>query len=119
MTDLDALSQWIEGYVRAWNSNDPEDIGRLFTDDASYATAPYDPPWRGREQIVQRWLKIKDEPGETSFEWEPISLTDDVAVISGTSRYPEVTYGNVWVIKLARDGRCREFAEWWMEYPRP
>jgi uncharacterized protein (TIGR02246 family) len=119
MTDLDALSQWIEGYVRAWNSNDPEEIGRLFTDEASYSTAPYSPPWQGRQQIVEEWLRHRDEAGETTFGWEPISLTDEVAVISGTTRYPDTTYGNVWVIKLARDGRCREFAEWWMEYPRP
>jgi uncharacterized protein (TIGR02246 family) len=118
MTDLDALSQWVEGYVRAWNSNDPEDIGRLFTDDASYSTAPYSRPWQGRQQIVEGWLAHRDEPGETTFEWEPIALTDDVAVIKGTSRYPETTYGNLWVIKLARDGRCQEFAEWWMEYLR-
>lgn len=118
MTDLDALSQWVEGYVRAWNTNDPEDIGRLFTADARYSTTPYSPPWEGREAIIAGWLAHRDEPGETSFEWEPISLTDDVSVIRGTSRYPHTTYGNLWVIRLARDGRCREFAEWWMEYPR-
>ena len=117
MTDLDAVSQWVEGYVRAWNSNDAEDIGRLFTDDASYSTAPFSPPWLGRRQIVEGWLAHQDEPGETTFEWEPVSLSDDVAVIRGTSRYPETTYGNLWVIRLARDGRCKEFAEWWMEYP--
>jgi uncharacterized protein (TIGR02246 family) len=117
MTDLDALSQWVEGYVRAWNSNDPDDIGRLFTDDASYATAPFNPPWVGRAAIVAGWLAHRDEAGETTFEWEPISLTDEVAVIKGTTRYPGCTYGNIWVIRLARDGRCREFSEWWMEYP--
>jgi uncharacterized protein (TIGR02246 family) len=117
MTDLDALSQWVEGYVRAWNSNDPADIGRIFTDDASYSPAPYSPPWQGRDKIIAGWLAHRDEPGETSFEWEPISLTDDVSVIRATTRYPGTTYGNVWVIRLARDGRCREFAEWWMEYP--
>lgn len=119
MTDLDALSQWIEGYVRAWNTNDPADIGRLFTDDASYSTAPYTPPWQGRDKIVAGWLAHRDDPGETSFEWEPISLTDDVSVIRGTTRYPGAIYGNLWVIRLARDGRCREFSEWWMEYPQP
>ena len=36
----DVVTTWIEGYVRAWNSNDPDDIGSLFTMDAEYSTAP-------------------------------------------------------------------------------
>lgn len=119
MTDLDAVRRWIDHYVRAWNSNDREDIGSLFTDDAVYSTEPYHAPWKGREQIIAGWLDHKDEPGETSFEWQPISITDEVAVISGTTRYPESAYSNLWVLRLNPDGRCRQFSEWWMEHPRP
>ena len=39
---------WVDGYVRAWNSNDPAAIGALFTEDAAYHTEPYGEPWRGR-----------------------------------------------------------------------
>jgi uncharacterized protein (TIGR02246 family) len=118
MTDLDTVTRWIDGYLRAWNSNDPEDIGGLFTDDAAYQAAPYRAPWQGREEIVAGWREHEDEPGEISFEWRPISITDEVAVISGTTRYPESAYSNLWVIKLDQAGRCREFSEWWMEHPR-
>jgi uncharacterized protein (TIGR02246 family) len=119
MTDLNAVSRWIDGYRRAWNSNDRADIGALFTEDAVYVPEPYHAPWKGRDRIVAGWLEHQDEPEETSFEWQPISVTDDVAVISGTTRYPESTYSNLWVIRLDAEGRCREFAEWWMEHPRP
>jgi hypothetical protein len=118
MTELDTVSRWIDDYVRAWNSNDPADIGALFTDDGVYTTAPYSTPWRGRERIVAGWLERKDEPGETSFEWQPISITDEVTVISGTTRYPERVFSNLWVITFDPEGRCREFSEWWMEHPR-
>ena len=30
MTDLEAVTDWVSGYVRAWHSNDPEEIGELF-----------------------------------------------------------------------------------------
>jgi uncharacterized protein (TIGR02246 family) len=116
MTDLSRVTTWIEGYVRAWSSNDPADIGGLFTEDAEYYTAPFRPPWRGREQIVAGWLGRKDEPGETTFAWHPVSITDEVAVIEGTTTYPDQTYSNLWVIRLDADGRCREFTEWWMEH---
>jgi uncharacterized protein (TIGR02246 family) len=117
MTELDAVRQWIDSYVRAWNTNNRDDIAGLFTDDAVYATAPYRTPWRGRDQIVAGWLELKDDPGETTFEWQPISITADVAVISGTTRYPQTVYSNIWVIRLDPQGRATEFTEWYM--PRP
>jgi uncharacterized protein (TIGR02246 family) len=117
MSDLTRVTSWIAGYVRAWNTNDPADIGALFTDDALYYTAPFREPWRGREQIVRDWLGRKDEPGETEFHWRPVSSTDDVAIIQGETTYPTEKFSNLWVIRLADDGRCREFTEWWMEQP--
>jgi uncharacterized protein (TIGR02246 family) len=117
MTDLEPLTSWIDAYVRAWNTNDPDDIRALFVEDASYHTAPFRPPWRGREQIVEQWLERKDEPGETTFKWQPVVVTDEVAIIQGSTTYPTETYSNLWVIRLDKDGRCREFTEWWMEHP--
>jgi uncharacterized protein (TIGR02246 family) len=115
----DAVRAWIEGYVAAWNSNQPADIVRLFTADAEYYTDPYAPPWVGRDAIVEQWLAHRDKPGETSFVWEPLVIADDVAIVTGTTTYPETVYSNLWVIRLDDDGSCREFIEWWMEHPRP
>jgi len=117
MTDLDRVTTWIDGYVRAWNTNDPADIRALFTEDAEYYTAPFRSPWRGREEVVEGWLERKDEPGETTFEWRPIAVAREVAIIQGTTTYPGEVYSNLWVIGLDDDGRCRQFTEWWMEHP--
>jgi hypothetical protein len=117
MTTLDRLRKWIDGYVEAWTSNDPDRIGDLFTPDAEYYTAPFSRPWRGRTAIVDGWLERKDEPGEATFEWRPLAVTDEVAIIQGAARYSDRTYSNLWVIRLDADGRCREFTEWWMEHP--
>lgn len=59
---MPALADWVAAYERAWASNDPAEIGALFTDDALYFTTPFREPRRGR------------------------------------------------------DGRCREFTEWWMTH---
>ncbi len=117
MTDLDQLRAWIDGYVRAWSSNDPADIRALFTEDAEYFTAPFRPPWRGPDDIVRGWLEHRDDPGETTFDWQPLTVSEGVAVISGTTTYPGTTYSNLWVIRLDDAGRCRHFTEWWMEHP--
>jgi SnoaL-like protein len=113
------LERWIEGYVRAWNSNDPDAIGALFTDDALYHTEPFAAPWRGRAEIVEGWLERKDEQGAATFDWQPLVVTPDLSIATGTATYhePPHIYSNLWLVRLDPDGRCREFTEWWMEHP--
>ena len=116
MTDLEAVTQWVGSYVRAWNSNEPADIGALFAEDAAYYTAPFRDPWRGRDAIVAEWLKIRDKPGETDFTWFPVTVSPDLSIVQGTTVYPDTTYSNLWLIRLDQVGQCREFTEWWMEH---
>lgn len=113
------LSDWIPGYERAWASNDPEEIGALFTDDARYLTEPYAEPWQGRDAIVAGWLASRDEPDSYAFEWQPLVETPELAIVTGTTTYvsPPRTYSNLWLIRLDADGRCLDFVEWYMERP--
>jgi uncharacterized protein (TIGR02246 family) len=117
MTATD-LTTWVDGYLQAWASNDPDDIGRLFTDDALYYTAPFREPWRGRDAIVSGWLDRKDEPGDYAFRYEVLAVAGDLGFVRGWTTYtnPPTGYSNLWVIRLAADGRCVEFTEWWMEH---
>jgi SnoaL-like domain len=115
---MDPYSNWVERYRKAWLSNDPEDIGALFTDDGLYYTEPYAQPKRGRDEIVADWIERKDEPGDTDWTYELIATDGDVGFIQGVARYstdPPRTYSNLWVIKLDGD-LCSEFTEWWMEH---
>ena len=113
------LSTWMDGYRGAWNSNDPAEIGALFSDDATYRTEPYAEPARGRQSIVEKWLELRDEPGQTTFSWEPLVVTAEVQVIQARTEYltdPPHVYSNLWVLRLDDDGRCTEFTEWYMKH---
>jgi uncharacterized protein (TIGR02246 family) len=113
--DNAAVETWMRGYLRAWESNQPEDIGRLFTDDAVYYTAPDRKPWRGRDAIVEGWIDRKDQPGDWAFRYEILAIADDLAFVRGWTDYKTDTdYSNLWVIRLDDEGRCSEFTEWWM-----
>lgn len=116
MSDRTKPETWLQGYLSAWKSNDPDEIGALFTDSAEYYTAPYRTPWRGREAIVDGWLGRKDEPGSWRFEHEVLSESDGLAVVQGVTRYLDqgVVYSNLWLIWLDEDGRCRKFVEYFM-----
>ena len=114
--DRTDVERWVEAYVRAWDSNAPDDIGALFGDDAEYLTAPYREPWRGRDAIVAGWIDRKDEPGEWSFDWDVIGVDGRRGFVQGTTTYgSEGDYANLWVIDLEEDGRASRFVEWWME----
>ncbi len=111
------VHRWVEGYIRAWASNEPGDIGGLFTDDARYFTTPYREPWRGRDAIVAGWLDNKDEPGNYTFRFEVLAVAGDLGIVRGVTRYNVAPseYSNLWIVRLTDDGRCSEFTEWWME----
>ena len=111
------LEQWMDAYVEAWDSNDPDKVGSLFEPDAVYDPQTADGPWHGVEAIVGAWVDISDTPGNWEFEWRPIVETDDVAVVSGRTRYldPPASYRNLWVIRFGPNGRCADFTEWWID----
>lgn len=107
----------MDRYVAAWETNDPDDIAALFTDEATYRTAPYRQPWRGREAIVRGWIDRRDDPGTWIFRSDVLAVGDGVGFVEGVTTYPgppRRTYRNLWVIHMEGD-RCRDFTEWWME----
>lgn len=113
-----AAEKWVEAYIAAWRSNDPEQIGALFSDDARYLTSPDSEPRIGRDAIVAGWLDDLDDPGTWTFEWFILHDHDGFVVVQGRTQYPsERDYLNLWVVRLTPDGRASEFTEWYM--PRP
>jgi uncharacterized protein (TIGR02246 family) len=114
------LDRWVTKYRKAWESNDPQDIAVLWTEDAAFYRRPDEEPVLGRDAIVQAWLELADGPGETTFEYEVLGFGDGVGFVRGWTTYltnPPGEFSNLWVIRLDRDGRAHEFVEWWMEKP--
>lgn len=116
------LEEWMDGYVLAWDSNDPDQIAALFAPDAVYDPQTADGPWHGVEEIVAGWVEIDDTPGNWEFEWTSVVETDDLAVVTGRTRYldPPSSYRNLFVIRFDGEDRCDDFTEWWIdEEPSP
>lgn len=112
------LASWVDRYVEAWKTNDPQDIERLFTQDARYYTAPHRKPWSGRVAIVKGWLDRKDDQGTWRFRYEILAVTEGLGFVRGWTTYvgnEAKEYSNLWVVRLDANGRCSEFTEWWME----
>jgi hypothetical protein len=66
--DRAGFEDWLRGYFDAWVSNDPVDVGALFTEDAIYWVGPFREPWVGRDQIVDRWTSGQQEDVRAAFD---------------------------------------------------
>lgn len=119
-TSRDAVADWIDRYLRAWDSNDPADVRALFTPDAWYRFYPWGEPITGHDAITAAWLDHRDEAGDHTFTWEVVAIDGEVVVLQGRTVYGSGSsagkdYKNLWVLRLAPDGRARDFTEWYME----
>ena len=128
------VQAWLDRYVDAWKSYDPEAIGALFAENATYRYHPYDPDnhvVRGRDAIVRDWIEpdgsasSRDKPGTYDAHYEAWAVDGDRAVATGTSSYwTDATrselariYYNVYLLRFDGDGRCVEFSESFMKGP--
>jgi hypothetical protein len=74
----------------------------------------------GRDEIVRWWVDLNDSALDWTFEHSVIADDGATAVIKGVTYYPPDagdptprTYHNLWIVRLAEDGRAREFVEFW------
>lgn len=110
------ITHWLDGYLAAWDSNDPAAIAALFTDDAEYYSYPWAEPAVGTEAIVALWLEGADQPGDHAFSWHLLAVAGDLHIVQGRTVYADGrTYENLWLVRLEPDGRARSFTEWYME----
>jgi hypothetical protein len=119
----DEVQRWLDDYVAAWRSYDPEAISDLFAEDAEYRYHPWDEPVSGRDAIVADWLGGRDAPGTYDGHYAPYAVDGDRAVAVGESRYTNpdgslrTLYYNLWTLRFDDDGRCVDFVEYFMEPP--
>ena len=120
--DRDGFAAWLDRYVSAWRTYDPEAIGDLFSVDATYRYHPEDEPVTGRAAIVADWLRSPDDPASWRSRYEPFAVEGDRAVMRGSTDYMAADgatvqrrFYNVWVCHFDDDGRCRDFTEYYME----
>ena len=118
------FQSWLDRYVEAWKTYDPEKIGSLFSEDAEYRYHPSDEPERGRATIVSNWVDQRDEEGTYDAEYHPVAIDPDNGnhVANGWSRYFETPggamrdeYFNVYICRFNDAGECTSFTEYWIQ----
>lgn len=122
MITHESVQAWLDDYVAAWKSLDPDQIRALFTDDVQYTYTPFDEPLMGREEVVRAWLEdFDDPPGSYDASYHPVAIEGHVAVTNGRTQYfaadgrtVEAVFDNIFVLTFDEVGRCAIFREWYV-----
>jgi hypothetical protein len=132
--DRETAQDWLNRYIDAWTSYDPDDVSALFSADVAYRYHPNDEPIVGRPAVVASWLgtdasgnaSSRDAPGTFDAEYSPVAIDGDVVVATGRTRYRETPggpvvrlYENCFIMRFDHAGQCREFTEFYMRRPQP
>ncbi|WP_062518496.1 nuclear transport factor 2 family protein [Demequina gelatinilytica] len=107
-------SDWLDGYLKAWETKSADDVRAIFTDDAEYWFRPNDKePVRGIDAIIEAWME--PEPAVAVPDLAVLIEDGSLGIIKGTVDYPgHETYTNLWEVWFAPDGRAARFVEWYM-----
>jgi uncharacterized protein (TIGR02246 family) len=123
--DRSHVQRWLDAYVAAWQSYDPDAIADLWTEDALWVY-PFGIRARGRDAIVDEWLAERHLFAGRGYDaaYEPIAIDGDVVVTHGRTLFFDPATGerhsefdNVWLLRFGLDGRCAEFHEWYAGRP--
>jgi ketosteroid isomerase-like protein len=116
MTDRATVSRWLAGYEAAWRAPGTEDLAGLFSSDATYLKSPYEQPVSGLDAIKRIWEQEREGPDEVfTLATEILAVDGPTAVVRAEVVYGDPAaqeYRDLWVIRLADDGRCTWFEEW-------
>jgi hypothetical protein len=107
----ETVTAWINAYVRAWETNEPDDIAVLFAESAEYHESPFDTEWIGRDEIIDGWRgRWNWQQGGWTFEWTIARIDGRTAVITGVGHYTELgDFDNEWTVTFDELGRCTRF----------
>jgi hypothetical protein len=112
----DELSRWVEAYEAAWRSPGTEALDALFAADATYQTAPFEPPYVGPDAIRAFWDAERDGPDEVfTMEYGIVAVEGPTGVVRTEVSYGDPVqrvYRDLWVVTLGEDERCTAFEEW-------
>jgi hypothetical protein len=123
--DRAQLTEWLEGYERAWRTPGTDALAGLFAERASYSTAPYENLHRGLDAIARMWQAERAGPDEEfsmSSEIVAVEGNTGVARVEVHYRRPDEKedrddrqrseYLDLWIVRLDDAGLCVEFEEW-------
>lgn len=111
------LSDWIEGYRRAWEDADADAVGELFTEDATYRSNPFQEPHRGRAAIRGYWRQVTSSQSNVEVVMGSPVVDGARVVVEWWTQMDDddvpITLPGALILEFDDDGRCRALREYY------
>ena len=115
------ITEWVEGYRRAWEERDPDAAAALFTEDATNRSLIFEEPHRGRSGVAEYWRVVTEGQSEVRVRMgAPFADGVRVGVEFWTNMKvggDDVTLPGILLLEFAEDGLCRRLREYWHYQP--
>jgi hypothetical protein len=119
---LEYLENWVERYFQAWQSNNPDDIAALFSEQAVYEYGPFSTPSYGREAIVASWIANPDAQEDVRYTCEAVAVQGNTGVAHWHVSYrtageaqTRTEMDGILLLEFDQDLRCSLHREWYMK----
>ena len=115
----ESAAAFVQGYGRTWESWDFSGFVDLFSDEVVYVAHATEEAVVGRQALAAYIRKEADEQGEASVRMgTPVIDGDRVAAefwVTRTNDGEDWTTVGGFIARLAPDGRCAFFREYWFD----
>ncbi|MCB9965463.1 MAG: nuclear transport factor 2 family protein [Rhodospirillales bacterium] len=112
MTNI--LETWLLAYKDAWETQNPDKIVQIFTEDAVYWETPF-LKHEGRDAIYQYWKDVPGAQKDISFRYKILNADEGLSHWSATffagGRSHELD--GIFMLTFDAQGRCQVLREWW------
>jgi hypothetical protein len=112
---LTRFSEWLTAYGVAWEANDAEAAGAMFTVGATLMPTPFAELVRGRRAIAGYFADQFGRWGSASFSAQVLGVGDTYAVAHWRVASEGAAVDGVLVAALDDRGRCTSLRQWWHE----
>jgi SnoaL-like domain len=117
--DRDRASAFVDGYGRTWQAWDVPGFVDLFSEEVVYVAHATQETVVGRTALASYLKKEAAEQGEVNVRMgKPVIEGDRVAAefwVIATSGSEVATIAGCFIARLASDGRCLSFREYWFD----
>jgi hypothetical protein len=109
--------EWAAAYERMWADGDESAAVELYTEDATYQRTPFEPPFRGREEIAAYARRATSAQHERNITLRLLASGPEEHFIHFraelvTDEGP-TTLDGVLAVHLEESGLCSSLREWW------
>lgn len=111
------VQHWLDRYKQAWEARDADAAAALFTDDATYHEAPFDPPSAGPSGVREYWSRVTATQSDVLVRYGTVVQNGDRAAVEWwvTLRNGgmDVTLVGEFFLQFDDESRVRRLREYW------